>query len=236
MVNRNCIFLLVLLLSACGHSTQTNAPTTAPTVRAVTNIVCLGDSITFGHRLAREDAYPQQLEALLNQTHPEREWHVVNAGISGNTTRQMLARFATDVVSVSPQYVIILGGLNDLWYGYDQASNDPSFRIDSPGGMKDNMRALIADARAYGITPIVVTAPPNGGIEDTIYDNERAAMVAFRQWERDTFNAIDLYGAIESPDRQWYPVPADTIDNLHLSAEGSSVLAKLVADAITLRN
>jgi lysophospholipase L1-like esterase len=234
MVNRNCIFLLVLLLSACGHSP--NAPTTTPTVRSVTTIVCLGDSITYGYRLERADAYPQQLEALLNKTHPEREWHVVNAGISGNTTRQMLARFATDVVSVSPQYVIILGGINDLWYGYDQASNDPTFRIDAPGGMKDNTRALVAEAHAYGIAPIVVTAPPNGGIEDSIYDEERAAMVSFRQWERDTFNAIDLYGVIESPTKTWYPLPAYTIDNLHLSADGSAVLAKLVADAITLRN
>lgn len=41
---------------------------------------------------------------------------VVNAGIGGNTTDQMRARFAQDVLSNSPDIVSIMGGLNNIRY------------------------------------------------------------------------------------------------------------------------
>ena len=35
-------------------------------------------------------------------------------GISGQTTSHMLCRFRKDVVALSPKYVVILGGTNDI--------------------------------------------------------------------------------------------------------------------------
>lgn len=39
---------------------------------------------------------------------------IMNAGVDGNTTTQMLARFATDVLAYSPTVVSIMGGTNDI--------------------------------------------------------------------------------------------------------------------------
>jgi lysophospholipase L1-like esterase len=224
----------VWLVGCGGGGGNTGAAQTRP----LTVVVCLGDSLTYGLHLARADAYPQQLEALLQHEAPERDWQVVNAGISGNTTRDMLARFSTDVTAAAPQYVVILAGTNDLYYGYDLRTMDPSYSLDAPGGMKANVLAMLAEARAYGITPIVATVLPNGGIEDPTYDIERAAMVAWIAWERDALPAagnvdvLDFYHAIESPTKTWYPVPAYTVDNLHPSAAGAGVMARIVADTI----
>jgi hypothetical protein len=59
------------------------------TAQAAT-VVALGASNTFGKGVARGQAYPAQLEALLRAK--GLNTHVVNAGINGDTTGGMLAR------------------------------------------------------------------------------------------------------------------------------------------------
>ena len=80
-----------------------------------TTIVCLGDSVTGvyyhtgGHR-----AYPEMLELALRQAHPHAPIRVINAGISGHTTIDGLARLEQDVLQHHPTLVTISFGLNDM--------------------------------------------------------------------------------------------------------------------------
>jgi acyl-CoA thioesterase I len=72
-------------------------------------IVALGASNTYGKGVARNQAYPAQLEAILRaKGHTVR---VINAGINGNTTRQMLARM--DSATKGASVVILQPGGND---------------------------------------------------------------------------------------------------------------------------
>jgi hypothetical protein len=84
---------------------------------------------------------------------------VINAGVAGQRTRQMLERFDRDVVAKRPRAVLIWGFINDL------------FSADDPRQANDGVRAayqeMIARARAAGIEPIVateITARSPGGI------------------------------------------------------------------------
>ena len=69
-------------------------------------VVALGASNTFGKGVARNQAYPAQLEALLRAK--GLSVRVINAGINGDTTGGMLARLdrvvpkGTDVVILQP--------------------------------------------------------------------------------------------------------------------------------------
>ena len=69
-------------------------------------VVALGASNTFGKGVARSQAYPAQLEALLRAKGVNVR--VINAGINGDTTGGMLARLdrvvpkGTDVVILQP--------------------------------------------------------------------------------------------------------------------------------------
>jgi len=78
-------------------------------------IVCLGDSVTGvyyhtgGHR-----AYPEMLELALKAANPKATVKVINAGISGNTTRDGLNRLESDVLKHKPDLVTISFGLNDM--------------------------------------------------------------------------------------------------------------------------
>lgn len=84
-------------------------------VEKLNTIVCLGDSVTGiyyhtgGHR-----AYPEMLELALKAAHPKATVKVINAGISGNTTRDGLNRLDADVLKHNPDLVTISFGLNDM--------------------------------------------------------------------------------------------------------------------------
>lgn len=78
-------------------------------------IVCLGDSVTgvYYHTGGRR-AWPELLQLALQQALPEQPVEVINAGISGHTTRDGLARLDQDVLRHQPHVVTISFGLNDL--------------------------------------------------------------------------------------------------------------------------
>jgi len=95
-----------------------------------TTLVCLGDSLTAGYGATTpgyDDAsrsYPAFLQNKV--TIP-----VINAGKSGNTTAQALARVDKDVLSHNPQIVIIILGANDV------------FQFVSPTTTKANLQQII---------------------------------------------------------------------------------------------
>jgi acyl-CoA thioesterase-1 len=72
--------------------------------------VALGASNTFGKGVSRGQAYPAQLEVLLRAR--GISVHVVNAGINGNTTGEMLARLDS-AVPKGTRVVILQPGGND---------------------------------------------------------------------------------------------------------------------------
>ena len=70
-------------------------------------IIVLGDSITAGYGLDKEQAYPHLLSHRLNIP-------VINRGVSGDRTADGLTRLSKDVLSQKPWIVIIALGGNDF--------------------------------------------------------------------------------------------------------------------------
>ena len=64
-------------------------------------------------------SYVRIIENMLATWYPERYVRVTNSGISGNTSRDLLARWQRDVLDLSPQYVSICIGINDVWRQFD---------------------------------------------------------------------------------------------------------------------
>jgi lysophospholipase L1-like esterase len=72
-----------------------------------TNIICFGDSITFGHGAKPGEDYPSLLAKMTR-------FPVVNAGIDNDTTEEGLKRIDADILSRSPLLVVIEFGGNDF--------------------------------------------------------------------------------------------------------------------------
>lgn len=77
-------------------------------------VLCFGDSTTFGFGVGCDEAWPNQLQVLLDADHPGAV-EVLNAGIPGHTSHQGRQRLAADLAKWKPQQAIITFGNNDGW-------------------------------------------------------------------------------------------------------------------------
>jgi lysophospholipase L1-like esterase len=89
-------------------------------MRSLTNgqpltIVAIGSSSTAGAGASSPDAsYPSRLAVDLRARFPGREITVINRGVNGEETTNMMARFAPDVLAAHPQLVLWQIGTNSV--------------------------------------------------------------------------------------------------------------------------
>lgn len=76
------------------------------------NFVFIGDSLTFGYGVSKSKCW---VEIFKNSTlSSSMNLSIINKGINGNTTTDMLNRFTEDVTIFNPKSVFVMGGTNDL--------------------------------------------------------------------------------------------------------------------------
>jgi acyl-CoA thioesterase-1 len=121
-----------------------------PAAARVPKILAFGDSLTAGLGLPPEAAFPSRLEARLNAE--GGGWHVVNAGISGDTTAGGLARL-DGALADKPEIVILELGANDAMRGIE------------PSVVRANLDLMIEKIQATGAKLLLMgmLAPPNWG-------------------------------------------------------------------------
>lgn len=91
-------------------------------------LIMMGDSVTDCDRAkpvgeglfgAIGNGYVNFVQASLIATYPEARIRVVNMGISGNTVRDLKARWKEDVLAQKPDWLSIMIGINDIWRQFD---------------------------------------------------------------------------------------------------------------------
>ncbi|MBE6884115.1 MAG: GDSL family lipase [Ruminococcaceae bacterium] len=97
----------------------------------------LGDSV--GH------SYVRIVENMLAAFYPEIQVRVTNSGISGNTSRDLLARFDRDVTGLNPDWVSICIGINDVWRQFDTPAI-PDYHV-LPDEYERNMETMIGKVK-----------------------------------------------------------------------------------------
>ena len=76
-------------------------------------IIILGDSITFGLMVSEEKTYYKLLEKMLNEMFPQIKFEVLSAGVPGYTSFQGLHLLKKEILSYSPDMVIVYFGANN---------------------------------------------------------------------------------------------------------------------------
>ncbi len=97
------------------------APDTAQIARQLeagkqtVRIACFGDSITgVYYHTGSARAWTDMLGIALKQAFPQAKLEMINAGVSGHTTVNALARIEKDVIAKKPDLVVIMFGMNDV--------------------------------------------------------------------------------------------------------------------------
>lgn len=180
-------------------------------------VVLMGDSITF-HWIAAELPAPAGLE-------------MVNRGIAGQNTTQMLLRFEDDVVALHPSAVVILGGTNDLRaYAGDPAAAGPLMLA----RIERNVTAMADIADANHIRVVLCALPPIG-TDHARLARDPASLRAVNAWLK-AFAAARRY-----PFADYYAALADasgdlpptlSADGLHPNAEGHRLMWPRLGEAL----
>lgn len=125
-------------------------------------VLFIGDSITDSQRdggaygktmLPLGSGYPLLIASALLAAYPEKDLQFINRGFSADRSRDLDARWQKDCLSVNPDVVSILIGINDTWRAFDQ--NDPT----STRAFEKSMRSIMSKTRENTTTAIVVCEP-----------------------------------------------------------------------------
>jgi lysophospholipase L1-like esterase len=177
-------------------------------------VVFMGDSITENWALADPRLF---------------EGGVVNRGISGQTTPQMLLRFRADVLALQPATVHILAGTNDV------AGNTGPTRVQD---FKDNIMSMAELARAHGIRVILGSIPPAASFSWRPQLEPVPRIRELNTWLRDYaakkgFEYIDYYTPLAGSAGELRPELGN--DGVHPNRAGYQIMRGLVEKHIGLR-
>lgn len=76
-------------------------------------IFCIGDSLTYGARDEYNRGYPVELAKMLNDKDPSQFWVVINEGINGQRSGDILRRLPSVLTYQEVQVILIQAGTND---------------------------------------------------------------------------------------------------------------------------
>lgn len=200
-----------------------NANLAALRAREPVRLVCFGDSVTglYYHTGGRR-TYTDMLGIALRRACPGADVTTINAGISGNTTRDALARIDRDVLRHKPTLVTVMFGLNDM-------TRVPLEEY------RANLDEIVKRCRGVGAevllcTPNNVTTTPERPVERlrTYCDEVRAC------GRRLDVPVCDVYAALESRrDRDPLAWRLGMSDEIHPNLNGHQRIAEAMAHAIT---
>lgn len=109
----------------------------------MTKIAFLGDSITASANVSLADQWAYKVGIFNGYAAAD----IINAGVPGNTTADMLTRLQMDVINQAPAVCVMMMTVNDKTHGLTLAQHET------------NVRSIISQLQAAGIK-VVIASPP----------------------------------------------------------------------------
>ena len=189
-------------------------------------ILCVGDSTTAGtpeffsprERPPYGIGNPESQYAYwIHQRKPE--WELLNRGVRGQRTDQMLRRFSWDAEGLKLDAVIILGGVNDLHQDKDLK------------GIQNNLSDLFKRAQEVSPRVLACTLLPLNMFEDF----RKEKILELNRWIEAAAKEIkigfcDTYAALEDPLRAGYLVSSP--DEIHPDVKGYRLMGERILQSI----
>jgi acyl-CoA thioesterase-1 len=173
-------------------------------------LVCFGDSLTAGLGTEPGQSFPDYLQADLDRLH--YNYRVANQGVSGNTTKDGVARLP-DVLALHPTVVVVEFGGNDGLRGLPIEDT------------RANLEQIVSTLKGAGIKVALagITLPPDYG-PDYIRQFDETYTLLARKYHVPMlpFLLKDVYGVAGMMQR----------DNTHATAKGNQIVARNVVPLV----
>ncbi len=204
-----------------------------------TKLLLFGDSVTDMNKKEPGEGlfeaigvgYAADLQSFFATSYPDYNIRVINKGVSGNTSRDLVVRFEKDVLPYKPENLLICIGINDVWRQFDT----PLIYEDavSPKEYEKNLIHIIESSKDF-VKKLILVTPYY--IEENEKDRMRARM--------DEYSAIvkklaEKYGAV-FVDMQsawvkilkYYHSSYFTWDRIHPNSQGGMYMAKTILNKL----
>ena len=181
------------------------------------NILCIGDSLTFGYGVGKDKSWVSLLETKENK--------FINKGVNGDTSTGILSRIYENLKLYNPNICLILCGSNDI------LMNKPLDLI------LDNIKLMVDDCLLLKITPVILSPPKIysslASVKwDKYIDYERCNLLLSTYsknlelfCKKNNLLYIDINSKLK-------PSPSNYTDGLHLSLEGNILVCNIVKEGL----
>ncbi|HEY3378450.1 MAG TPA: SGNH/GDSL hydrolase family protein [Armatimonadota bacterium] len=208
---------------------------THPLLTPDARILFQGDSITDAGRSREDDTqlgsgYPALIAAWLAAQCPARRLTVLNRGISGDRIYDLEARWQEDCLSLCPDVLSILIGINDTWRNFDSNTPSPVSEFEAC------YRRLLDQARAQtGATlvllePFVLPTSPDRVTWRSDLDGRIAAVRRVARDYRAIYIPLDGLFAAASAQRD---LTVWAADGVHPTPAGHALIAQAWINTMT---
>lgn len=198
-------------------------------------ILFQGDSITDAGRDRRNyydlgPGYARYVADLLKERHADAEFEFINLGISGNRTGELFDRLYSDAISLQPDVISILIGINDVWH------REPPLHIYTTDEQIElNYREILKRIKKETKAKILILAPYVLDAEDKVNLRKGLETVlpiieGLAKEYADAYVPLDVLfaKALETQPVPMYYSP----DGVHPNDNGAKFIAKHYAEAI----
>lgn len=168
-------------------------------------ILFLGDSLTEGLGVSKEEAFPKLVENMI-QTELKKDITIINGGVSGSTTSDALSRLKW-YLKKNPYIVFIALGANDGLRGLDLEKS------------KENLEEIIQHAQNSNAKVLLsgMLIPPNYGEEYSKRFKEMYEEIKNKYQLKSMPFLLDEVAGVQN---------LNQIDGIHPNVEGHKIIAK----------
>ncbi|WP_238885600.1 GDSL-type esterase/lipase family protein [Clostridium sp. YIM B02551] len=184
------------------------------------DIVFLGDSLTFGYGVHKEDSWVNRLCANCNLSY-------LNKGVNGDTTVGMLSRVWKDVINIEPRFCFILAGTND-------------FLMDRPyKTILENIVLLHKECEDNNIKTTILIPPfidKNKSINlwssYPDYNQINKSIINLKNELLNIFDKIKIIDLYSITEKAYFSGEDIYIDGIHLNEKGHMIIAEYIINKL----
>lgn len=196
-------------------------------------ILFQGDSITDWGRDRNDphnlgNGYPKYAAERIQEQFPNTEFEFMNLGISGNQTISLVERLQSDFLSIKPDLVSILIGINDVWHHADDKSWVPHEVFE------ERYRTVLTALKEQTNAKIVILEPFLFPVEDKLFFREDLdpKIQIIRKLAREFADVYIPTDGLLAAEIVGNDIKPYSEDGVHLAEYGSKVVGRIYADAV----
>ena len=197
-------------------------------------IVFAGDSTTDAGKRNSTDGlghgYVALVQNALKAFRPWEDVKVINAGVSGNTSRDLVTRYDADITACQPDIVFCMIGINDVWRRIDMSADEKDlvYEKEYTENLEKICKMTCGKSKLLLMTPFFM--------ERNLHDemrmlSDKYCAIVKSVGAKHSVPVIDVQAAFDEY-MQYRPGITVSWDRVHPETIGAHIIARKVMEAL----